>query len=280
MQTKVFFFDIDGTLVNFDGTILDSTVQALQRLKENGHKLILCTGRSKFQIYDELFRRISFDGIIAGAGTYVEYHDQILRQEQMGPDRIKKLVSYFEERGMLYSLSAPQHLICTPENEQGIAKLFAKCGIAQEVFEQIGAKRFTESDMLAKVEQYGYVEKANYMDSPYPNDKVRTDLRPEFEVVDSSFSVDQRSDGEVSIAGVTKSSGMELIIRHLGFSKDDIIAFGDGPNDIDMIAYAGIGIAMGNAVEEVKQVADKVTAPVGEHGIAKALQELYAEHIL
>ena len=65
-----------------------------------------------------------------------------------------------------------------------------------------------------------------------------------------------------------------------GLSKDDIIAFGDGPNDIDMIAYAGIGIAMGNAVEEVKQVADKVTAPVGEHGIAKALQELYAEHIL
>ena len=154
MQTKVFFFDIDGTLVNFDGTILDSTVQALQRLKENGHKLILCTGRSKFQIYDELFRRISFDGIIAGAGTYVEYHDQILRQEQMGPDRIKKLVSYFEERGMLYSLSAPQHLICTPENEQGIAKLFAKCGIVKLAGAIVFANAFLKECFGALVRVY------------------------------------------------------------------------------------------------------------------------------
>ena len=54
----------------------------------------------------------------------------------------------------------------------------------------------------------------------------------------------------------------------------DTIAFGDGPNDLDMIAYAGVGVAMGNAREGLKKIADFVTKPVNEDGISYAMQKL------
>ena len=72
--------------------------------------------------------------------------------------------------------------------------------------------------------------------------------------------------------GLTKADGIGAVIRHLGITREETMAFGDGGNDIDMLRYAGIGVAMGNAEDHVKQAADHVTATVDEDGIGKALR--------
>ena len=72
-----------------------------------------------------------------------------------------------------------------------------------------------------------------------------------------------------------KPEGMKRFMRHYGWTREQTIAFGDGGNDADMLAFAGIGVAMGNAVDALKKVADYVTAPIGEDGIYKACEHLH-----
>ena len=76
---------------------------------------------------------------------------------------------------------------------------------------------------------------------------------------------------DIIAAGNSKARGMERVLRHYGIDREEIIAFGDGENDMEMLEYAGIGVAMGNADPEVKEIADYVTKGVGEGGIAHAL---------
>lgn len=68
-----------------------------------------------------------------------------------------------------------------------------------------------------------------------------------------------------------KAVGMQVVLEHFGWSRDNAIAFGDGGNDVDMLRFAGIGVAMGNATDEPKTVADYVTDSVDDAGISNAL---------
>ena len=77
---------------------------------------------------------------------------------------------------------------------------------------------------------------------------------------------------DIIAAGGGKMAGIKRYLEHIGIAPEEIIAFGDAENDLDMLRYAGIGVAMGNADEEVKAVADYVTADVDDDGIEKALK--------
>ena len=72
-----------------------------------------------------------------------------------------------------------------------------------------------------------------------------------------------------------KDRGIQRFLDHYGWSKEQTISFGDGGNDVDMLRFTGIGVAMGNAVDALKKVADYVTAPIGEDGIYKACEHLH-----
>ena len=78
---------------------------------------------------------------------------------------------------------------------------------------------------------------------------------------------------DVTAKGNTKQNGIDQIIRHFGIKLEETMAFGDGGNDISMLRHAGIGVAMGNANDNVKAVADYVTTSVDEDGIAHALEQ-------
>ena len=79
---------------------------------------------------------------------------------------------------------------------------------------------------------------------------------------------------EFAEAGVTKGAGLDFLAEHMGFTASDTIAFGDGENDVELVAWAGYGIAVGNAHERVKAVARYVCPPVGEEGVAQVLEAL------
>ncbi len=77
---------------------------------------------------------------------------------------------------------------------------------------------------------------------------------------------------EFAAEGVTKGSGLDVLAQHLGFTKEQTIAFGDGENDVELVAWPGFGIAVGNAHDRVKAVADWVCPPVTEQGVAAVLE--------
>jgi len=83
---------------------------------------------------------------------------------------------------------------------------------------------------------------------------------------------------EFATLGVSKGSGMEFLSRHLGFARERTIAFGDGENDVELVEWAGYGIAVENAHERVKEVADWICPPAAEEGVAEVLEALVNSH--
>jgi len=81
---------------------------------------------------------------------------------------------------------------------------------------------------------------------------------------------------EFATAGVSKGSGLDFLSEHLGFSRERTIAFGDGENDVELVAWAGYGVAVANAHERVKAVADWICPPAAEEGVAQVLEALLA----
>jgi Cof subfamily protein (haloacid dehalogenase superfamily) len=77
---------------------------------------------------------------------------------------------------------------------------------------------------------------------------------------------------EFAQAGVTKGDGLDFLAEHMGFTREQTISFGDGENDIELVEWAGYGVAVGNAQERVKALADFVCPPVTEEGVAQVLE--------
>ena len=117
-------------------------------------------------------------------------------------------------------------------------------------------------------------EKIIYQAAPFNVEKVHVDLEPYFDAVAISLDGMDEYAGEIGINGINKSTGMEIYLNHVGIKREDSIALGDGPNDLQMMEYAGIGVAMGNAREDVKQRADMVTDAIGEDGLYHAFERL------
>ena len=268
-QKKVIFFDIDGTLVGFDSKMPDSTKEALNLAKKRGHKIILCTGRSRCQIYPWLLE-FGFDGIIGGAGAYVELDGEVLSEIFLKAQDLKKVVSLFELIQTTYMLQTRDQIIMN-----------SHCYDAQGIFrEQYGMdevqirKVFGDMKIDENLRERSDVEKVNYFFSIAKIQQVLDILGPEFSVTATSFEEPEESSGEISYAGTHKAYGMQVIVDALGMNQKDTIAFGDGPNDLEMLEYAGIGVAMGNGVAEAKAVANMVTDSIECDGIYKAMIEL------
>ena len=94
MNRKVIFLDIDGTIVNYKGKIPQSAEAAIKQARDLGHLLVICTGRSKFQVYKELLD-IGFDGIIAASGGYVQCGDKDIYHRYLPEENVKVIYDYF-----------------------------------------------------------------------------------------------------------------------------------------------------------------------------------------
>jgi hydroxymethylpyrimidine pyrophosphatase-like HAD family hydrolase len=103
---------------------------------------------------------------------------------------------------------------------------------------------------------------------------MHDDLLPYFDVIQMSVKGLGDSSGEIGINGITKATGMQHYLDYRGMSRDDTVAIGDGTNDFEMIEFANIGIAMGNACDELKRRADMVTLSINDDGIYHAFTKL------
>ena len=132
-------------------------------------------------------------------------------------------------------------------------------------FEIIPTKQF-EDDL-----RY-YLKKKKFKHILEDVDDIVKELSDVCDITGSSLEQKALTDGEITMKGINKSYGMRKYLELHGLSREDTIAFGDGPNDLDMIEYAGIGVAMGNARQELKDIADYVTKDISDNGIKYAME--------
>lgn len=253
MTVKAIFFDIDGTLVRFGQPGMSETMIAtLDRARAKGIKVFVATGRPEVML--TTVSNYQFDGYILMNGAIVRLDGKTIHKELIELEDARNIVDIALRDG--YSCA------CCQESDY-IASSWSD--YARNLFTEIGLflPRVVEDFATSGLESYQYTvfmtdEEFEKVMAPHLKNTVIARWHPAFtDVIPST---------------VSKAVGIEKIIQTLGFSKDEVMAFGDGGNDIDMLKYVGMGVAMGNATDAVKQHADYVTDSVDEEGVKTALE--------
>lgn len=269
MNRKVVFLDVDGTVVNDKGIIPESTKTAIRKAVENGHKMVVCSGRSLFQL-PQMLLDLGFSGMITAAGAQVIADGKEIYHAVIDEEHRKWISEYMEKNQFAFCFQTDDGVVMNERSSQRIFGIMTDMGITEEHLHQLVGDTFIQEDVWNNAKE----EKLIYYDAPFGVARVHADLEPYFDAVALSLSGADDYCGEVGINGIHKATGMKRYLEYVGISREDSIAIGDGPNDLQMMEYAGIGIAMGNAKDEVKERADMVTAHIDEDGIYLALEKL------
>lgn len=268
MKSKILFFDIDGTLLNSDGIIPESAINALIKARKNGHQIVICSGRARFQVSDWIMEYA--DGLVGCAGALVEKNKEIVHEEFMPDTTIRRIQEVFDEAGGELAYMCEKTLRFKQSCKDLIYERYGRLGLDEARLKIVVG----DAIITNHPEEYKDYKKVIYHQSNWSVAKVAKALEDVCDVTPSSFEKGVDDSGEISIKGINKAFGMQKYIEIQGYGREDTIAFGDGPNDFDMIEYAGTGVVMGNGIEELKAIADFVTKDINEDGIEYAMKYL------
>ncbi len=262
---KVIFLDIDGTLVDMDGALPDSARQAVRAARAAGNKIYLTTGRCRPELYDYILE-VGFDGFICANGAYIEEDGCVLLEHTMSPTQLRHAVDWLRADGREYLLEGAAGLF-------GSAGLFAQAGALLERDEQQMKETFPDMIFDGVLYRDG-ITKISFCLNDGALERAQREFAGELEVNSWTATGIWDEFGELALPGTDKVNGLRLTLERLGLSAADAVAVGDAQNDIDMLSFCGTGVAMGNAVPRLKEVADFVTADVRADGLCAAFARL------
>ena len=266
---KTIFLDVDGTLVADKGLVPHSAIEAIQNARKLGHKVILCTGRAMSELYDHILE-INFDGIVACGGNYVVCDQQVLFERTIPVEDLKELYRYFDEHGIHYYAEANSGLYASEGCDAQLAEISK--GLSSSLIHSMDMFRhhLVKGQSLVRED----VTKVSFLGSSHAFESLKSEFEGRFELFDLVVPLFGKNSGEISILGTDKTVGMDVILKHYQLSIEDSIAIGDGNNDVSMLNYAKVGVAMGNATDLLKSVAQYITEDVNNDGLAKAFDHL------
>jgi len=258
--------DLDGTIVRADGTVSDRTRDALRAAEDAGLVVVLVTGRPP-RWMGEIVEATGHRGIAIcanGALVYDLHTERVIREHPMDVEVARKLTEVL--RGALPEVSFAI--------EMGV-RGFGHEPAYRPRFEPPPDAIVAELDELLSAPVVKVLARHEGMD---PDDlhRAATEVIADLaELVTVTFG---GTDGlvELSAAGVTKAYGLEQLAREQGIGAGEVVAFGDMPNDLPMLVWAGRAVAVANAHPDVLAVADEVTASNDDDGVALVVERLLA----
>lgn len=267
---KTIFLDIDGTLVADKGTVPESAVLAIKKAQANHHKVILCTGRAMAEIYQPI-QDIGFDGIIACGGNYVECKGEVLFSRAFSQEELEELYSYFDKHKIDYYAEANSGIYTS---SSCIAKLDSLTESFDNELHKDSMNHFKSHLINGENLYRNDINKISFLGSDHPFKELENHFESKYELFDLVVPLFGKNSGEISIKGTDKVTGIKLIMEHFNCDHDHTIAMGDGNNDISMLNYVKYGVAMGNATDKLKAIAQYISDDVNDDGLAKAFHYL------
>ena len=253
------FFDIDGTIFDDRGRLPASVLPAMEAAHENGHRLVINTGRTLCNL-DHRLDGFPLDGWIMGCGTRILYHGETLQFMERSPRdslRLRKLFLEAEipviwecDTAMYFDPLAPAHPAVS-----GFRKFAESRAICREVsegdpeFRAVKMFCFTDACKIGEI-----ISRTSAAGMPFT-------------------AIDRRPEGwELVPAGYSKGGGIDILREKLGVPREECVAFGDSNNDRTMFEHAGVSIVTGNAPDSVKALGTWVTDRPEDNGIANAMR--------
>ncbi len=268
MEPQLVASDIDGTFITSAERVTPRLRDAVMRASKSA-ALVLATGRPARWVFPVL-EQLPMQPLCVcanGAVIYDPAADRILKTRALSPGALTEIVTRLDvvcefaiaaERSTVSAFDpsedqfavSPEFILSWDSDEH--------CVLPQaEIIKKPALKLLVRNDAFTAEQLYALVSPA---------------IPPELAHVTYSIGEGLL---EVSAPGVTKATGVADVALLLGVPAADVIAFGDMPNDIEMLRWAGMGVAMGNAVPEVKLAADEVTTTNDDFGVARVLERFY-----
>ncbi len=254
MTKKLIMFDIDGTLLDHEKQLPESTKQAIKELKEAGHEVAIATGRAPYFIKD-IRKELEIDSFVCFNGQYVESDNEIIYKNPINREYLHLLSTHSSTNDHPLIFMGAESMKSTVDKHADIDESLTSLAID-----------FTMLEMDANY----YNDNEIYQTLLYCRADAESFYRENLQNL--NFIRWHELSLDVLPIGGSKANGIEKYIEKRGYTKDQVYAFGDYLNDIEMLQYVGHGVAMGNAPDEVKKAARYVTRDVGEDGIAYGLE--------
>lgn len=270
---KLLALDVDGTLFDDSGKISQASIDAMNQAREAGIEVVPTSGRDYDGIPWDQLEKVDINYVITtnGSAVYEAKTKKCLYEKYLDSGKMIPIFEYLLKKeiyinvfvdGVNYTpvqvysyidnLDLPDYVIQhMKENRKGITDLieYLKNGDAKMQKATLNFQKQENGEFLNRKEVQEYLEKC-----------------PDIKVVDGGFD-----NLEFTKAGTNKAAGLKFLAGHLGMTMDEVMAVGDSENDIEMLREAGLGIAMGNASDEVKEVADEITLDNEYEGVAAAI---------
>jgi hydroxymethylpyrimidine pyrophosphatase-like HAD family hydrolase len=240
------FLDIDGTIItdNQEGPFPDD-IRGIEKARLAGHRFFICTGRSLAHTPEPLREAPWIDGIVAGGGVHVILDGRTLYQKSVPVEALCEISALFLANGKQCTFQGDK--VVFGINKKGKIPILNRDDFALKYSDahiaMMTVDKTIDGEDRAVLERYFSI---------YPQ-------IPHFDCL---------------IKGEGKAKGMQVLLNAAGIRRENSVAIGDSANDLDMIRYAGTGIAVGNACDELKAAADWVSVPCGQGGIVRALEHL------
>ncbi len=213
---------------------------------------------------------MGFDGVISSDGADVEVNGERVYHVCIDMSHRKQVEEFLESTKAIYCATTPDAIVISENNKQRLQKFIEDRGWTEDYANQI----FHSYDVVEPIWINEEEQKFVYFESNISIEEMNQTLEPYFVVVPASLIGTNGNCGEIKMNGVSKASAIEIYLKHVGIEQEISIAIGDGANDIQMLEYAHIGVAMGNAADVVKESADFVTNDIDEDGLLEAFIKL------
>lgn len=262
---KVLFFDIDGTLIDARKGIFEipeGVRQELKRIQNQGNKIFISSGRPKAMI-NEMIRSAGFDGYVLANGGYVEIDGKSIYEDRMDYDFSKHIVELLEDLGCDYMIETANHIYLDQSHHE-LYDFFAKANQGN-----IFIREFDLDEVLKRAIKI----EINVLNKD--KERVEQAIQKDFNYTIAYDEHGTDNAFELYSPTLSKMVGIQKVLDYYHIDKKDSYGFGDGSNDIDMIKYCGVGVAMGNAIAALKEVADLVCPNIEENGLETILKQLF-----
>lgn len=264
MDYKLIALDMDGTLLNGELQLSNRTKDAINAVNKKGVNVVLSTGRmlSSAQVYA---RELELDNyIIASNGAViVDGSENIIYSKNINLDKLEVIMDigkfydvyyHFYDSNTLYTDNYVKEIVDFYNNRDS--------RIDYKVIRD--TKEIYEIDNL---KAYKFI----FIDNDINKlDRIKEDL---VEIPEITITKSWINNVEVMDKDTSKGLGLKFLCNKLNISKEEVIAVGDNENDLSMIKYAGLGVAMGNAEEKIKKQADFITTSNNEDGVAEVIDK-------
>lgn len=253
MLIKLVAFDVDGTLKD-ENYIPDTAKKAIDKLKAQGITVCLCTGRSEYEITD-LRKELGVDWTITCNGSHVAYQGKTAHGKSFDPNLVQKWREMAGELGHMILFYSASEMFANELDNVHFRQAQQKIGFQNPHYID---DQFKLPDIYQCIVFCSEEEEVNYIGSCRDHiyvhrwDPWAIDFNPE---------------------GMNKSVGLRWLVQHLKLNREQVAAFGDGSNDVEMLSSVGMGIAMGNGIEKVKRVSKYITRSIHDDGVAYAVDQ-------